>query len=54
MSPHDEIGRELKASELQVETVVLLSRDGLSFVSSWVTVVDAEFVFFVLGKIKTH
>jgi len=52
-NPKDEMGRELKASELQVKTVVILSRDGLRGVTAWVSMVGADFAAFEMGEIKT-
>jgi hypothetical protein len=48
-----EWGRELKASELQIKTVVILSRDGLRGVTAWVTNTSGVFAHFTMGEIKT-
>jgi hypothetical protein len=49
----EEWGRELKASELQVKTIVILSRDGLRGITAWVTETEGAFVHFHMGKVNT-
>ena len=49
----EEMGRELKASELQDGTVVILSRDGLTGFTAWVELRILDIVVFGMGEIKT-
>jgi hypothetical protein len=49
-----EWGRKLKASELEVRTVVILSRDGLFGVTAWVKAVNHDGVLFLANAIRTH
>ena len=48
-----EWGRELWANDLTIKTVVILSRDGLTGVTAWVTLVGIDFATFTMGVIKT-
>jgi hypothetical protein len=48
-----EWGRELKASELERKTVVILSRDGLRGVTAWVTNTEGVFFHFTMGVLNT-
>ena len=50
---NNEVGRELLAQELVVKTVVLLTRDGFTFVTTWVREVSQEYALFWMGETRT-
>ena len=51
---HPEIGRELKVSELEPRTVVVLERPESRAATVWVLLVQPEYVVFRLSVISAH
>jgi hypothetical protein len=54
--PEQEIGRELKASELKPDMIVIIAPPGNSnvMVTMWVSEVDAKVVDFYAGEMRWH
>ena len=48
----NEVGRELKANELKLKTVVVLHKAGRPLVTMWVLRVGADYVMFGAGEIN--
>jgi hypothetical protein len=54
-SPHSEIGRELRVSELQPRTIVSLHKVGTNLaVTMWVVEIGDVYVHFRAGAVKTE
>jgi hypothetical protein len=51
---HPEVGRELKASELQVGSIVVLVKTGRPGFTVWVREVAEHYVHFTAGEIRTE